>query len=119
MCTAVGLALALAVIARAAPGDLDPTFGLGGRAVFSPAVQSVANAAALQSDGKIVLAGWADDLAPPPPPPSGPDGVPERNPDFLTARLTSDGKLGTMRLAPAVMAGSAIGSRPLTRASRT
>ena len=95
MCTAVGLALALAVIARAAPGELDPTFGPGGRAVFSPAVQSVANAAALQSDGKIVLAGWADDLAPPPPPPSGPDGVPERNPDFLTARLTSDGKLDT------------------------
>ena len=85
MCVLTGLA-------GAASGDLDPTFGSGGRAVFSPAVQSVARAAALQPDGKIVLAGWADDLAPPPPPPSGPQGVLERNPDFLVARLTSDGK---------------------------
>jgi uncharacterized delta-60 repeat protein len=82
-------------LAGAASGDLDPTFGVEGRAVFSPAVQSVASAAALQPDGKIVLAGWADDLAPPPPPPAGPHGLPERNPDFLVARLTSGGKLDT------------------------
>ena len=87
-----GLALGLVTLAVAAPGDLDPAFGTGGRAVVSPAVESVASAVALQPDGKVVLAGWADDLAPPPPPPPAPD-APVRNSDFLVARLVVRGNL--------------------------
>lgn len=88
----VALALGLVTLAVAAPGDLDPAFGTGGRAVVSPAVESVASAVALQPDGKVVLAGWADDLAPPPPPPPAPD-APVRNSDFLVARLVVRGNL--------------------------
>jgi uncharacterized delta-60 repeat protein len=95
MSTALALALALVVAARAAPGDLDPTFGLDGRAVVSPAVEAVASAAVLQPDGKIVLAGWADDMTPPPPPPPAPHRAPVPNSDFLAVRLTPNGSLDT------------------------
>src|SRR5436190_17286841 len=57
-CVAV-LALALALSAHAAPGDLDPTFGSGGK--VSTAIGSGhddANAMVLQPDGKIVAGGW-------------------------------------------------------------
>src|SRR5437868_14905206 len=53
------LALALALSAYAAPGDLDPTFGSGGK--VGTAIGSGhddANAMVLQPDGKIVAGGW-------------------------------------------------------------
>jgi uncharacterized delta-60 repeat protein len=56
-------------------------------------VESVSVAAALQRDGKILLAGWADDLAPPPPPPPAPFGPQPSNADFLVVRLTPNGAL--------------------------
>src|SRR5438105_4601308 len=52
------LSLALALSAYAAPGDLDPTFGSGGK--VSTAIGSGhdgANAMVLQPDGKIVACG--------------------------------------------------------------
>ena len=43
---------------RAAPGDLDTTFGTGGAAILAVGVHSFANALAVQSDGKILAAGY-------------------------------------------------------------
>jgi uncharacterized delta-60 repeat protein len=91
--TACAFVLALAVAAFAAPGDLDPTFGTNGRVDVSPALESVATAAAVQPDGKIVLAGWADEVVPPPPPPSLPERLVGSNADFLTVRLGPHGSL--------------------------
>ena len=54
---ACGLALVLALVALAAPGGLDPTFGAAGRVVLAPALESAASAVAVQPDGKLVLAG--------------------------------------------------------------
>lgn len=83
------VALCLAALgpgsAAAAPGDLDPVFGQGGR--FSQAVgpgDSRANAAVVQADGKIVLAGTAQQSASSP-----------TNEDFLVMRLNADGTLDT------------------------
>jgi uncharacterized delta-60 repeat protein len=87
------LALGIVAGAVAAPGDLDPTFGTGGRVGLSPYVESVGVAAVLQPDGKILLAGWADDVAPPPPPPPAPFGLQASNADFLAVRLTPNGSL--------------------------
>ena len=44
------------------PGDLDPSFGAGGLSVTSVATNDLASSAALQADGKIVVAGQADDV---------------------------------------------------------
>ena len=58
-------ALALAGDAPRAPGDLDTTFGTGGRiriAVGSSDAQAFATA--LQADGKILLAGEVTDIRP-------------------------------------------------------
>jgi uncharacterized delta-60 repeat protein len=87
---AAGTMCLLTGLAGAASGDLDPTFGDRGVIVLSPAVDSYALAAALQADGKLVLAGVADDVLPPPPPPSSPRPP---NRDFLSIRLTRDGRL--------------------------
>jgi uncharacterized delta-60 repeat protein len=59
------LALLLAATpAVPAPGDLDPTFGTGGRTTTSFAQPSRAEAVARQPDGKLVVAGGASiDLA--------------------------------------------------------
>ncbi len=88
---ACGLALVLALAALAAPGDLDPTFGAGGRVALSPALESAATSVVVQPDGKLVLAGLIDDQAPPPPPPPAPFRVQASNADFLVARLTPAG----------------------------
>jgi uncharacterized delta-60 repeat protein len=56
----LGLALAAStVLARAQAGSLDPTFGNGGIVItpFNGENDAVANAAAIQSDGKILVAG--------------------------------------------------------------
>ncbi|MBS0432929.1 MAG: hypothetical protein JSS21_11080 [Proteobacteria bacterium] len=59
LASAVGaVLLAFAGFSCAAPGGLDPTFGIGGRATtdFDNSTD-IANAVALQADGKLVVAG--------------------------------------------------------------
>ena len=58
---AASLALLLALVpapARAAGGDLDPTFGDAGKVVTTYPNGAAANEVAIQPDGKIVIAGW-------------------------------------------------------------
>jgi uncharacterized delta-60 repeat protein len=55
---AIVAALAISIVAQAAIGDLDPTFGAGGKVTtFVGTSNSFANAVAVQLDGKIVVAG--------------------------------------------------------------
>jgi uncharacterized delta-60 repeat protein len=57
---AVAVLVALAVPAAAAPGQLDPSFGVGGTAVTQfPSSYAGAHAVAVQADGRIVAAGFA------------------------------------------------------------
>src|ERR1044071_2498343 len=66
---------------QASVGDLDPSFGVAGKVITSfPGGQSGANAVAIQSDGRIVLGGFA-----------GPYPLV----DFTLARYNSDGSLDT------------------------
>jgi len=88
---AAAFALVLAFAALAAPGDLDPTFGTGGRVILSPGVESYATAAANQPDGKLLLAGLVDDREPPPPPPPAPNALRIPSGDFLAVRLNANG----------------------------
>ena len=91
---ALGLPVAAA---RAADGDLDPTFGNGGKVVTNfnlPA--SSALAVAIQTDGKIVAAGFSFDE--------------QANIDFAVARYDTEGTLD-----PAF--GSDGGRRPTSSAS--
>jgi uncharacterized delta-60 repeat protein len=54
------LLVAFAVPAAAAPGQLDPSFGVGGTVVTEfPSSYSGARAVAIQADGRIVAAGFA------------------------------------------------------------
>ncbi len=64
------------------PGDLDPSFGSNGKVVteFFSGRDAVSQAMAIQADGKIVVAGYAD------------DGVSD---DFALARYLPDGNLDT------------------------
>jgi len=56
----VGLSLALPLAARAASGDLDATFGTGGKVTTDfNGDDEAAFAVARQTDGKIVAAGGA------------------------------------------------------------
>jgi len=75
---AFGLAFVLlASAAVAAPGDLDPGFGSGGKAVVSfGGTSEEGGAVALQSDGKIVVAGTSNV---------------SRSLQFAVARLTAQG----------------------------
>ena len=58
---AIVAALTVFMAAQAAIGDLDPTFGAGGKVTtFVGSSNSYANAVAVQSDGKIVVAGSPD-----------------------------------------------------------
>src|SRR5262245_47352755 len=82
------LTLALAVFPlvptsqQAADGDLDPTFGVGGRVRYEIASGSLsASASAIQSDGKIIVAGSI--------------GVPSDWADFVLIRFKTDGSLDT------------------------
>ncbi len=55
-------ALVVAAPASAAPGDLDPAFGTGGKTVTDlPGNVLRAPAVGLQSDGKLIVAGYTDD----------------------------------------------------------
>jgi uncharacterized delta-60 repeat protein len=81
------LTLALAASAPipvlAADGDLDPTFGIGGKVRYedSSGHPLSARASAMQSDGRIIVAGSIGVT---------PDGA-----DFLLARFKADGSLDT------------------------
>ena len=57
------LSLCLPLRAYAAAGDLDPTFGNGGKVTTDFGGSDVANALAIQPDGKIVVAGNTSDLS--------------------------------------------------------
>ena len=50
------------ITALAADGDLDPTFGIGGRVRYEDSSASVCSASAIQSDGKIIVAGSIGNL---------------------------------------------------------
>jgi uncharacterized delta-60 repeat protein len=81
-------AAALAVPGQSAPGDLDPSFGTGGKvATAFPEADNYAvlNGLALQSDGKIVAAGGSGTVGP----------FTSNNPDFALARYKQDGSLDT------------------------
>ena len=56
---AVGLSLAAAGVAQAAPGDVDTSFGQGGIATIDLKHNAFANALLVQPDGRIVVAGTA------------------------------------------------------------
>jgi uncharacterized delta-60 repeat protein len=62
-------------------GSLDASFGSGGKEVMPVGAVGMANAVALQADGKIVLAGA-----------TGPSGGPD---DFAAVRLTAGGTVDT------------------------
>jgi uncharacterized delta-60 repeat protein len=70
----------LAGPALAAPGDLDPSFGSGGKQTIEFDQSAGANAIALQPDGKVVMAGYERA-------PTAPAG------DFAVARLLPNGAL--------------------------
>ena len=68
----------LSGVARAADGDLDPTFGIGGKVTTNFDVPAAsATSVALQPDGKIVAAGWLFDKT--------------ANVDFAVARYNPNG----------------------------
>jgi uncharacterized delta-60 repeat protein len=67
---------------EAAPGDLDPTFGSGGKVITPFGTDGAALAVAVQSDGKIVAVGPSN---------SGTTSAP--NYDFALVRYNTDGSL--------------------------
>ena len=68
---------------NAAPGDLDPSFGNGGKVITNfGSISAGANDVAIQSDGKIVAAG-------------GSFGGSNQNQDFALTRYNADGSLDT------------------------
>jgi uncharacterized delta-60 repeat protein len=50
----------IAAVAGAARGDLDPSFGSGGKVTTDFGGYDVASAVAIQADGKVVAAGFTD-----------------------------------------------------------
>jgi uncharacterized delta-60 repeat protein len=80
---AVSLLIFLSVqMAQAAAGDLDPTFGIGGKVMTDlQSSTDIANAVAIQADGKLVVVGQTyqnNDFS---------------NEDFVVARYNTDGRL--------------------------
>jgi uncharacterized delta-60 repeat protein len=73
---ALGALLPAAGAAAAMPGQLDPTFGVGGQAQVSFGAESYAEGVATQADGKILVA-----------------GTPHESQGFSIARLLPDGAL--------------------------
>jgi len=74
----VAVSLNFAPLVQAAPGDLDPTFGTAGKVITSIAGNDVLRGVAVQSDGKILVAG------------STTNGSPD---DFAVVRYTASGVL--------------------------
>ncbi len=79
---AVLMTLSLALLVEGAPGDLDPTFGVGGKVITSFQDGDFASDLVLQPDGKLVAAGRSGN------PFSG-----EGAEDFARARYLPDGSL--------------------------
>ncbi|MGI8836580.1 MAG: hypothetical protein ACR2H4_08070 [Pyrinomonadaceae bacterium] len=77
---AISLFLALPALTFAAPGDLDLSFGNGGKVITQVGSNAGARSVAIQSDGKIVAAGYSDNGA---------------NYDFAVVRYNTDGTLDT------------------------
>jgi len=80
---AVATLFATALIGKAAPGDLDPTFGNGGIVVTEGSSfnhLNTANGIAIQADGKIVAVG---------------EGATSSTWDFAVVRYNTDGSLDT------------------------
>jgi uncharacterized delta-60 repeat protein len=74
----------LLTLMQAAPGRLDSSFGQGGKVVTEFFGQTeIANAIAIQNDGKIIVAGSAQ------------DGTTSNNNDFALARYNPNGSLDT------------------------
>ena len=78
---AVTSSLLLAATVLAAPGDLDPTFGSGGKVQFAVGSEDRGNAMLLHPDGKIVVGGRSRPGA--------------TRYDFALARFNADGSLDT------------------------
>jgi len=78
---AVALGLLISTPSWAVPGELDSTFGSGGKVTTRFASPSSANSVAIQADGKIVVAGGSGDL------------LAGDNPKFALARYNPDGLL--------------------------
>src|SRR5437899_12629737 len=53
--------LLLPAAGRANPGDLDPTFGIGGKVTTGIGTDDYGYAVAIQADGKLVVAGVTTD----------------------------------------------------------
>src|SRR5688572_15378133 len=78
--SALNLGVAI-VPAAAVPGGLDPTFGVGGKVMTAVgSADGVANAMVMQSDGKLVVAGYSTN---------------DNNKDFAVVRYNDDGSLDT------------------------
>jgi uncharacterized delta-60 repeat protein len=78
VCAALGAAAVLAGALPAARGDLDPTFGSGGKVTTDFGGSESAEAVAVQRDKRVVVAGGRLDRGPS---------------DFVLARYTASGKL--------------------------
>jgi uncharacterized delta-60 repeat protein len=87
ICTLFLALFAAAMTGQAAPGSLDTTFGVNGKAVTSIGtnLRAVAHAVAVQADGKIVAAGYSL---------IGTDPNTRTN-DFAVVRYNADGSLDT------------------------
>lgn len=80
----VGLVFQQAIMIHAAPGDLDTTFGSGGAVIMLAGFNDQVFAAALQTDGKIVVVGFR----------AG-EGIPTVGARPLVGRFNTDGSLDT------------------------
>jgi uncharacterized delta-60 repeat protein len=81
---AVAVVIVTASLVQAAPGDLDPTFDGDGKVTTNFIVNDEAHGVAIQSDGKIVAAGFAV---------CQPCAGPTEPHDFALARYNTDGSL--------------------------
>ena len=91
----IGTLLGFAGNAVAAPGDLDPTFGSGGRISLIPGGREVQVRSVIQqSDGKIVLAGLISDF----------DFIDSTQ--LLLVRLQPDGTLDTSFDSDGILIGA-------------
>jgi uncharacterized delta-60 repeat protein len=81
---AVAVVIVTASLVQAAPGDLDPTFDGDGKVTTNVIVNDEAHGVAIQSDGKIVAAGFAV---------CQPCAGPTEPHDFALARYNTDGSL--------------------------
>ncbi|HKQ06907.1 MAG TPA: hypothetical protein VJ464_17375 [Blastocatellia bacterium] len=78
----VGILSSFTLAVKAATGDLDPTFGTGGKIVITaPQGPKALRAIAIQRDGKVIVAGW------------GANPPPQTFTDVALARYNPDGSL--------------------------